>query len=564
MPCITLSSGKSVCFKGNKYPDGGQTVKKGPGPFLIPESRPQFKSIPVANLSDPRLRAYQDSSRINQNSIRELEAFNKAVNNKQPYTTSAQTYDDNYNTTAGSSKSTYTNPRNTKNYLNPSKSIQGLTEQQRQNFHKGFDTAENGTPENLPTALYSAEVTNPAMYKDEQLWLPYHTNPVQPYHLEPIEQIASKSVPRIPVNDERVLPSMNFQIPTFSGTPREVKTEGLTVPVPTIDIVKETVPPRVNAKRKQNKVNVGSGTKTKVKFGIDQREIMSRGDLDSLRESVGLEPKGYDKGGKTTPAQADALNDAKTFQEQWMESPMYNQMITNSVAKDNPYGLDSSYVDYITMKRKQGLDATTASATDWSGDHRNVVPGKSDYYYKNQLRGVNYKDTDKQRLDSFPSPLGYIFNDPNTAYRNEGYNFVPELGYFNTLVNHNLHNHHFRDTSGHEISHATDWNGWFIPESDKIKMAKYKNVYAKNPAEGDYIGTPTETRARLNSIRQLSKDAGYYDPFTQKATMNVLDKFKTLDNNQYKQLKQIYTDAEILDMLNTISMSDNNQYQNYG
>ena len=267
---------------------------------------------------------------------------------------------------------------------------------------------------------------------------------------------------------------------------------------------------------------------------------------------------------KETPAQADALNDAKTFQEQWMESPMYNQMITNSVAKDNPYGLDSSYVDYITMKRKQGLDATTASATDWSGDHRNVVPGKSDYYYKNQLRGVNYKDTDKQRLDSFPSPLGYIFNDPNTAYRNEGYNFVPELGYFNTLVNHNLHNHHFRDTSGHEISHATDWNGWFIPESDKIKMAKYKNVYAKNPAEGDYIGTPTETRARLNSIRQLSKDAGYYDPFTQRATMDVLNKFKTLDNNQYKQLKQIYTDAEILDMLNTISMSDNNQYQNYG
>ena len=32
MPCITLSSGKTVCFEGNKYPDGdGNTLKFDPG-----------------------------------------------------------------------------------------------------------------------------------------------------------------------------------------------------------------------------------------------------------------------------------------------------------------------------------------------------------------------------------------------------------------------------------------------------------------------------------------------------------------------------------------------------
>lgn len=337
MPCITLSSGKTVCYGDDntynhggivlqsnlgyedprhpQYPDGGQTIKKGPGPFLIPESRPQLPSMPVPNRFDPRFLAYQDSARINQNSVRDLQAFNKAANNKQPYTTSAQTYDDNYNTNTGASKSTYTNPRNTKNHLNPSKTIQGLSEEQRQNFYKGFNTAENGTTENLPTALYSADVTNPAMYKDEQLWLPYHTNPVQPYHVAGMDPIASKMPGLIPNNMEHPLMNPGMNLPQVVGKGYTPHTEGITVPVPTVDIVKETAPPKVNAKRKQNRVNVGSDTKTKVRFGIDQRELMSRGDLDSLRESVGLEPKGYDDGGKTLKVKGSSFNIPKSQQQ---------------------------------------------------------------------------------------------------------------------------------------------------------------------------------------------------------------------------------------------------------
>jgi len=281
-----------------KRQPGGQNVKKGPGPFLIPEPRAQFKSIPVDNLADPRLRAYQDSVIQNNKSIEALQNFNKAYNTKQPYVATPENLTDDYKNSGVKQQAKYTNPKNTKNYLQPSKKIDDLNEEQRANLLEAFNTQQEGTPINLPTALYYADLFNNSTYKNEDIWFDYHTNPIQPYHLAPMEQIATKNVSPIPVNDERVLPSMNFPIPTFAGTMYTPTTEGLTIPVPTVNIVKETVPPRVNAKRRQNKVNVGSNTKTKVKFDIDQREILSREDLDSLRGSVGLDPKGYESGGK--------------------------------------------------------------------------------------------------------------------------------------------------------------------------------------------------------------------------------------------------------------------------
>lgn len=299
----TYSQGGTIFFNHQPvhFPDGGQTIKKGPGPFLVPESRPQFKSMPVPNRFDPRFMAYQDSARINQNSVRDLEAFNKAANSKQPYTTSAQTYDENYNTTSAANKSTYTNPRNTKNHLNPSKKIHGLTEEQRGVFHGGFNTADNGTPENLPTALYSADVTNPAMYKDEQLWLPYHTNPVQPYHVEPMELMQSKTPGPLSTSVERSAPAIPQVIPyTPTGKGFSPKTEGLTIQVPTVEVWKEKAAPFSNAVFRQNKINPDARTKLNISFDLDRRELINRGKLDSLRESVGLEPKGYQDGGKNT------------------------------------------------------------------------------------------------------------------------------------------------------------------------------------------------------------------------------------------------------------------------
>ena len=111
-----------------------------------------------------------------------------------------------------------------------------------------------------------------------------------------------------------------------------------------------------------------------------------------------------------------------------------------------------------------------------------------------------------------------------------------------------------------------DWGGKFIPTSD-IKLMHRLADTKSNPGKtgmfdgikqtfAQYVADPSETRARLQSLRTLAKDKGLYDPYTQKATMNVLEDFKKYNNSQYKQLKQIYSDEDILKMLNTVSMNE--------
>jgi hypothetical protein len=83
----------------------------------------------------------------------------------------------------------------------------------------------------------------------------------------------------------------------------------------------------------------------------------------------------------------------------------------------------------------------------------------------------------------------------------------------------------------------------------------------------NYVSQPTEVRARLNDIRYQSKKRNLYDPFTQKVTPDIYQKllntkFETGDNKGFdalKQLKGIYTDEQILYMLNNISQKENPQ-----
>lgn len=96
------------------------------------------------------------------------------------------------------------------------------------------------------------------------------------------------------------------------------------------------------------------------------------------------------------------------------------------------------------------------------------------------------------------------------------------------------------------------------------KASKFKSYYT------DYIGDPSETRARLNAIRQLSKENNLYDPFTQKVNTDTyykkLKNFnfrKTPDYDPMKQLQSIYSDEEIIYMLNNISKNESAQTEKY-
>jgi hypothetical protein len=158
----------------------------------------------------------------------------------------------------------------------------------------------------------------------------------------------------------------------------------------------------------------------------------------------------------------------------------------------------------------------------------------------------------------------------------------------------------------HEISHSIDrplhrWSDRLIPTKDIAAINKFKpknfitslefqnlsssdqkmilnnpedeqvKEYVKNKEEwNDYVGNPTETRARLNDIRMQSKFKGVYDPFTQKVSPDIYKKllntpFEKNENEGFdalKQLKGVYTDKQIQWMLNNISKNQEQNQEN--
>ena len=149
-------------------------------------------------------------------------------------------------------------------------------------------------------------------------------------------------------------------------------------------------------------------------------------------------------------------------------------------------------------------------------------------------------------------------------------------------------------TYTHELSHSVDRptgfdiNTRLIPESDRNYINKHKaksllesRKYKQDPAwynmdfetknkqfkefYTDYVGEDTETRARLNSIREKAKENNLYDPFTQGVSPDLY--FNTLKDFQFdtdgfnpmNQLKGAYSDEEIIWMLNNISKNENKQ-----
>ncbi len=165
-------------------------------------------------------------------------------------------------------------------------------------------------------------------------------------------------------------------------------------------------------------------------------------------------------------------------------------------------------------------------------------------------------------------------------------------------------------TFAHELSHSTDRPSNFfttdrlIPKKDqeyiinnKAKSFKESRAYLEDkeyydthytPEEllnietdfnsfyRDYVGEPTEVRARLNAIRKGAKDNDFYDPFNEKIDFDIyynllkyFDFEKNRDLNPMQQLQEIFTDDEIIHMLNSISenkpsKTDNLSYGKYG
>lgn len=222
----------------------------------------------------------------------------------------------------------------------------------------------------------------------------------------------------------------------------------------------------------------------------------------------------------------DLVNNVGTYTNDYMNSPRYKEMLQNSSENTDEY---NSMYD----KRFKNLESINVNFP---------TPSFKTRFDKNILADADYKGN----ITMYPHAKG------RTAY----------------------------STLAHEFSHGVDREEIkfgarrLIPQKDIELMGKYahsgdiwNHLFSKENAKKKslkeqkdrylYLSEPTETRARLNDIRYDSKVNNIYDPFNQKVTPDILNGIRdSKSSDAYDDLKEIYTDDQIIDMLNTVSQTN--------
>jgi len=266
---------------------------------------------------------------------------------------------------------------------------------------------------------------------------------------------------------------------------------------------------------------------------------------------------------------AGAVQSADQFTRDWMNSPMYNQMLQASIKA-------SPKVDPLTK-------LPTAD-----------IPALREVAANPENRRVEFKDLNNPSLGGTTSFGLNRKGDPKNILNVIRLNINSEIP--------------IEQSAGHEISgHQTTLGGNLIPYADVQKINKYftprnsikifdpiarwakqgnisydaakKQIQdlRKDPSfnkewtelenirettnsaiesRDHYISDPDETRSRLMSVRKTAKQNNVYNPFTQKMTKDNLRKLKGLNNDELNSLYENYTEDEILDMFNSISKTD--------
>ena len=307
----------------------------------------------------------------------------------------------------------------------------------------------------------------------------------------------------------------------------------------------------------------------------------------------------YNKALVDEPKYAD---EALDFVKGWHDSPMYKQMILNS--------LDGNQVhaDYVTELRKENIanippinimatSGTSAygfkpSATSNSetGEVK-VYPegfgwGPSMYTHEyfhssDRPRGIYNLDLINIKDPRFPNDKksqNRVIPESDQMYitRNRGSNWKDNQEYKTRIEK-------FPDsnsmTNDEEIKQILYSEGFTEDDKDfQQKFTNLKNIIQTNHKEiiedeqkewkikgHDYISQPTEVRARLGEIRHQARKEGIYDPFIKQITPEIFQNYinkkrsnknRTNSMGPIQDLRKQFTDEEILWMLQNISKNN--------
>ena len=305
---------------------------------------------------------------------------------------------------------------------------------------------------------------------------------------------------------------------------------------------------------------------------------------------VGFETPKFGPGGETTdgcPAnfyknaqgkcvpeyKPNASSDVeRQFITNWNNSPMSQQMLQASVDKDDPWGRNSVYVKDITNARNTLTNKAQIKllSQDQLIKEHNLQPGASPA--GPSLGGFAATEINRPKaigsgfLNMVTTPLIANVIGNNKAYSNIDFNNINNIQPKIYTNKDNLDQ--ILETNLHELSHASDFNGQLIPDSDVKKM----NIFARGIKGApspvldkfqQYVAGPTETRARLMNFRYNAANQKLYDPFKEKINLDQLKNYKSTPGgfDPLEQLKMVYSDEEILNLLNSVSKTDNTQPQ---
>ena len=298
---------------------------------------------------------------------------------------------------------------------------------------------------------------------------------------------------------------------------------------------------------------------------VDEYPIMQPGGFVPPYGNLDLQKRWERDYLPSTPTNA-AIAERK-FLNDWNNSPMGKQMLYNSVDKDDPNGINYLYANKIKKDRDTLINQAEINITDKKNFVKKV---NSAFSNKTDNSGIQAYATTKNDFGAKRDINSiYDWNSIflNTSDKNDPNNKYDWISAFKPNNNYGIHMHDNSkgDSNNqiliHELGHASDASGHLMPNADQQKIKRYSyGIDGKRKLTDfqKYVANPTETRARLLNFRYNAKNQGLYNPFTEKATFDSLKKYKDRLGNgidPLEQLRMVYDDKQILDMLNTISQS---------
>ena len=275
-------------------------------------------------------------------------------------------------------------------------------------------------------------------------------------------------------------------------------------------------------------------------------------------EWYGFNPelKTWTKGNKVQQAVKKESQKVQDYYSQYMNSPIYKEMLgfnpdIDSKRKENlgyPFNLfnpTNTIYPSFPESYKLNFSTDTPSVSLIPQPKNNPNTGGRSYSKSGNIeimpKGLGVKGL-------LPHEWSHSIDRPRGL---DGQRLIPQkdIDYIKKTT--------VRDEDILKLPRLQDYSSYTL---DKLKR-DYPEWIQNEIDWKNYVGEPTEVRARLNDIRYQSKQRGLYDPFTQKVTPEIYEilkntEFEKGENKGFdalQQLKGIYTDEQIMYMLNNIS-----------